>query len=212
MIGAILALIIIARSLVPVAGVFFLGWPADRVLVLFFTDTMMGFAALSLAMAFSSSGSGKTKSGGRVRRVVGGLVGTLFLLGIVAIPLGAPLVIMLANSEFSIVLTLHDWSFQHSLEIQAMASALWCGSLIWQLRTRTPEDLGFGALFTLILLRWLILAGVAFSGLPLLLGRGGPYLLVVVFVAAVLLSEINPVRFLRLMPGKRRASRAPGRP
>ena len=205
MIGAALALVLIVRSCVPAVGVLFLGWPADRVLVLFFLDTVLGIGALAAAMTITSALGDKGKGRSRVVSVIRALVGSVVLIAFIAIPLGAPLLLMLSNTDFSLALMLHDWSFQHSLEIQALASFGWCATLVWRLRSESQEQIGIAPLFGLVLLRWLILVGLAFTGLPMMLGRYGPHLLVVVFVAAMVVSEINPLRFLSLMPAASRA-------
>jgi hypothetical protein len=205
MIGVLLFLVILARSLVPAVGVLFLGWPADQVLVLFYLDTVLGIGAVMVALVYSMS---REKAGAgwlaRAKNLAGGIVGTLILLAFLAIFLGVPLVFMLANTDFSIAITLHNWSFQRSLELQALASAIWCATLLFQLRTQTPDELGFKALAGLIFFRWLIVVGVAFTGFPSLLGRFGPYFLILVYVGAAVFSEINPTRFLELMPGDKR--------
>lgn len=210
MIGLLLVLILVARSLVPAVGVFFLGWEPERVLLLFFLDTMLGLGTAILALALSASKPAPGAGGSSFSRMASALkilVGTLILLVFLAIPLGGALVFILAGSDFSIVLTLHDWSFQRSLELQALASLAGGALLFWKLRTRTPDEAGIKPLFGLILLRWLILVAVTYTGIPAMMGRGGPYFLVLVYCAAMIFSEIDPGRFARLLPSGRAPSR-----
>jgi hypothetical protein len=211
MIGAALLIILIIRSLVPAYGVLFLDWQPGRVLILFFLDTILGVGALVFPLIlFSSRQTAKSGGSSQIRAYLGAVVGTAILLAVLSIPLGGPLIFMLANTDFSLELTLRDWSFQRSLELQALASLWWCGTLLWRLRAQTPEELGFKPLFGLIVLRWLLLVGITFTGLPAMMGRGGPYFLVIVYCGAMILSEVNPRLFMDWMTGLQGRPRRPG--
>lgn len=208
MIAAALIVILVVRSLVPAVGVLFLGWPPSSVLLLCFLDTMLGIGAVVVALAlFASRDAAKGGMISRLRALLGAVVGAAFVVVLLAIPLGGALVFMLANTDFSVELTLRDWSFQRAVGLQALASIWWCGTLVWQLRTRTLEEVGVKPLFGLIVLRWIVLVAITYTGLPAMLGRGGPYLLVVVYTGTMIFSELNPGRFLKLMSSGR-----PGRP
>ena len=56
---------LVARNLVPVAGVLFLGWSAPDLLVLYFVDTVLAIASLLLLVAVCLTGIGPVK---RTRR------------------------------------------------------------------------------------------------------------------------------------------------
>lgn len=207
MIPLALIVILVVRSLVPAAGVLFFHWDPGRVLVLCFTDTMIGIAALVAALSVSWSRSPASSAVPGVlpgaRKILGAVVGAVILVGFLAIPLGMPLVFMLQGTGFMPWLTLTDPQFRLSIGLQALASGWWCIVLLGRLRTQTPEQLGVKETFGLILCRWGVLIVVTYTGIPALFGRFGPYLLVVLYAGALMVSELNPRGFLRLFSSGR---------
>jgi hypothetical protein len=200
-----LVALMIARSLVPVAGVLFFGWSPDRVLLLCFADTMLTIGAMITALVLTQA---RTEAAAgpvaRSKAFLGGFVGGAFFTGLLAIPLGLPLFFMLGDTKYFLWLTLTDPSFRLPLALQTLAACWWGAVVIRQLRTQTPEQTGVKPLFTLTLLRWIVLVGVAYTGIPMMLGRAGPYFLVAVYSATMIASELNPRRFLRIMPSRGR--------
>ena len=185
---AVLA-IVVARCLMPAMGVLFLHWDPARVLVMCFLDTVLSLVILLVAFVYSSSKS------------VAATVATgVFLIGGLAVPLAIPLFFMLAPAGFSLTRALADPAFRMTAVIQALMTAGWAASIVLQLRTRTPEQLGARPLLRLIFLRWAVLIVLTFTGIPWMLGTGGPYLLVIAYAGALVFSELNPRRFLRLLP------------
>ena len=55
----------VARNLVPLGGILFLGWSAPTVLVLYFADTMFAIAVMFAGLAHSSCRRRKTTAGRR---------------------------------------------------------------------------------------------------------------------------------------------------
>ncbi len=201
MISLVLLLVLIVRSLIPVAGVLFFHGDPVRVLLLCFTDTLLSLAALILPTVGSwtvtvSPGARRRASPRRAR--LGAIVGSLFFVAVLGIFLGFPLIFMLLPADVYLWFTVTDPQFELAVGLQALAAA-WTGVILaFQLRTRTLEDVGVKQGFVLILCRWFLLVAVTYTGLPSLLGRGGPYLLVILYAAGVIVSELNPRGFLRL--------------
>ena len=207
MLSLLLFAVVVARSAIPAVGVLFLGWDPGRVLLILFLDTMLSIGAVVVAVAFFF----QRKDGRGFRAAAGSFLGSVlaaaFLVAVMSVPLGGVLIFALAGTDFSLRLTLADPQFQRSVEIQALVSAAWGAVFLWQLRRRTPEDLGLKTVFSLTLLRWVVVIFVTYTGLPRLFGRFGPHLLVVVYTAALLFSEIDPDRFLRLLPEREKSRR-----
>ena len=199
---ALLALMIV-RSLVPVAGVLFFGWSPDRVLLLCFADTMLSIGALITALVLAGA---RTQSAAgaaaRSKALLGGILGAAFFTCLLALPLGLPLFFMLGEAKYFLWWTVTDPAFRLPLLLQALAACWWGGVLLRQLRTQTAEEAGVLPRFSLTLLRWFVLIMVAYTGIPMMLGRFGPYLLVVVYAATMIASELDPRRFLRILPGR----------
>ncbi len=202
MISLALLVVVVARCLMPAIGVLFLGWDPGNVLLILFADTMLALGMLIVAIAFSLSRQGADGAAvPAAKALVGSVFAAAFLVAILSIPLGGVLIFALAGTGFSLRMTWADPQFQRSLEIQALLSIAWGVTLLWQLRRRTPEQVGLKPLFGLTLLRWVAVIFVTYTGLPRLFGRFGPHLLVVVYAAAMVFSELNPGRFLALFPG-----------
>jgi hypothetical protein len=200
-----LAALMIARCAVPVAGVLFFGWSPDRVLLLCFADTMLTIGAMITVLVLTQARTGVAAGiVARSKAFLGGFIGAAFFTLILAVPLGFPLFFMLGDTKYFLWWTLTDPAFLVPLGLQALAACWWGAVLIRQLRTKAPEEAGLKPLFTLALLRWMVLIGVAYTGIPMMLGRAGPYLLVAVYAAILIVSESNPRRFLRILPNPER--------
>ncbi|MGH9442899.1 MAG: hypothetical protein ACRD16_11560, partial [Thermoanaerobaculia bacterium] len=176
MISLALLAVVIARSLMPAIGVLFLGWEPGRVLLILFLDTMLAIGMVIVALTyFFSRTTGGGSLGARAKALISAVVAAVFLVAFLSIPLGIPLIFMLADTGFSLRLTWADPQFQRAAEIQALITAAWGIPLIWQLRKKTPEELGLKPLFAMNFLRWLVLIFVTFTGLPRMLGAYGPH-------------------------------------
>src|SRR5687768_16388852 len=90
---------IIARNIVPLAGIVFLGWSAQNVLIVYFADTMLTvgviFAGVLRKFAPPIEDDGLAA---RLNGEAGMIGGGAFLMVAVAIPLGLPLLFMLGGS------------------------------------------------------------------------------------------------------------------
>ena len=190
---------IVARNAVPMIGILFLHWSASNVLILYFLDTMLSMAVLfaGLAKSFSTPVEGVAA---RIRQEFGFLFVALLVSAFLALPLGMPVGIALATTDFSLAFTLADHSLRAGLLVQS-AFALWSYvALRRALESHSPAELKLKQRFGLVLLRWVAVLMVAYFG-AVALGNFGLFLLVAAYVVASIFAEIAPERFLRAMPG-----------
>jgi hypothetical protein len=202
---------IVARNIVPLAGILFLGWSAQNVLIVYFVDTLLAMAVLfagvlrKLAPPIEDDGWA-ARINGEFGMVGGGVFVALFM----AIPLGLPMLFMMGWRA--------DWAALAG-DRQLHVGLLWqCAAAVWSyvglyraLRTATPEALRLKRRFALVFLRWMALVIVAYSPLPLVLGSHGPLVFVAIYVAISVWAEIAPDHFLRLMPGGAEDAEPPAR-
>ncbi|MCC6195249.1 MAG: hypothetical protein IT518_12335 [Burkholderiales bacterium] len=192
----------VARNLVPLGGILFLGWSADNVLLLYLVDTMlaMGVMFAGLARHFAPP-TNQPGMAARISAEFGYVAVALFLAAFISIPLGMPVYIILAASDVSVSELFSDPAFRGGLVMQAIA-AFWSGwSLYRALATHTPEELRLKRRFSLVFLRWVAVLMVAFSGFVLVLGKFASFVLVAVYAAASIMIDVAPDKFLRAMPG-----------
>lgn len=191
----------IARNIVPVVGIVAFGWPAFNVLALYFVDTMLAIALLC-ALVGRTFVAEEPGAGAGLQAEASSLAAGLFIAAFVAVPLGIPLIFMANGSFDTIAGTLQDRSFWIGVAIQA-AFALWTW---WGMRHAlalgaTRDSLRLKRQFALVFLRWVAVLAVVYFGVAQLLGRFAPVLFVIVYVAASIVIDVAPDRFLRAMPG-----------
>lgn len=193
---------VVIRNIVPVAGIVLFHWSAPNILILYFVDSMLSIAVLAAGLMRSFFPPPVDEGwAARVNAEVGYVGGGLLVVAAIAIPLGVPLIFMVAESEFSWRTLLSDPSFCSGLVLQAIAAFWSCRSLYEALRTHTPEQLHVKRQFAFLMLRWVAVLMTMYMGLPLMLGRFAPLFFVAVYVAVSIWIEIAPERFLRAMPG-----------
>lgn len=193
---------VVLRNIVPVCGMLFLGWPPGNLILLYFADTMLSLCMMIAAlMFFFIPVSDAEGIGARLNALVGPFAGAALTTLILAVPLGIPVIFMLADTGFSLLKTLSDPGFQAALGAQFFASIMTFRTLYGLLRTHTPEQIDLKKRFGLIFVRWFGLIMITFTGLPQMFGAIGPYLLVIVYAGLTIWSELLPDRFLKAMPG-----------
>ena len=192
---------VIARNIVPVAGIALLGWNAQNVLFVYFVDTLLTlgvlFAGVLRHIAPPIENDGWAA---RVNGEVGMIGGAVFLMIVIAVPLGVPLLFMLGG-RFDWRAILNDSSLQIGLLWQCVAAFWSYVALYGALRHATPDQLRLKRRFALVLLRWMALVAVAFFGVGFVLGRYSALFFVAIYVGVSIWAEIAPDKFLRAMPG-----------
>lgn len=189
---------ITARNIVPLAGILFLGWNAQNILILYFVDTLLSFAVLCAGVARKFAPPITTDGwAARANGEVGMVCAGVFIALVMAVPLGVPLIFMLGGRiAWS---AMFDPSFTAGLVWQIIA-ALWSYLGLYRaLQHASVEQLQLKRRFSLVFLRWFALILVALSPLGVILG-GSAIPFVALYIAVTIFAEIAPDRFLRLMP------------
>ncbi len=192
---------IIARNIVPLAGIVFLGWSAQNVLIIYFADTMLTMAVIFAGVLRKFAPPIEDDGwAARLNGEVGMIGGGVFLMIAVAVPLGLPLLFMLGGN-FDLRALLDDRRLLGGLAWQCVA-ALWSYLALYRaLRNATPEQLQLKRRFALVLLRWMALVMVAYLGIGFLAGRFAALIFVAIYIGVSIWAELAPDRFLRAMPG-----------
>ncbi|MEP7062538.1 MAG: hypothetical protein ABI881_09065 [Betaproteobacteria bacterium] len=193
---------VIVRNAVPVVGILVFGWQAFNVLALYFIDTLLMIGTLCAGLARAFLPVDKDSLAGRANTEFGFIGAGIMIAGMMAIPLGVPLLFMVNGDIATIKATFTDRGFYIGVAIQA-AMALW---MYLGLRRAidagsTPGSLRLKRRFALIFLRWIVVLMVVYTGIGLVFGRFAALLFVVVYVIATVVAELAPDRFLRALPG-----------
>ena len=193
---------IVARNIVPVAGILVFDWSAANVLVLYFTDTLLAMAVIFAGLMRHMLPPPVDEGWAARTNAEVGYVGAAFLItAMLAIPLGVSLIFMLDPGNVDWRAMLADPAFCGGLVMQAIA-AFWSGADLYRaLRTHTPEQLRMRRRFALVFLRWMVLLMTTYSGIFAFLGDYSALFFVAVYAATSMAIEIAPDRFLRAMPG-----------
>lgn len=187
---------VIARNAIPVIGVLFLGWAALNLVILYFFDTLGGMWALIAALLTQFFGGWTTlpwKT--RFTNLLWVLGLSLFLIAFFAIPLGMPVFILLMMQDWDWRAALHDEGFLFGL-VSIVFLAL-VGMLRHALRFhQTPADEKWTRnTFGLLFLRWVVMIVLIFIFAGMLLPFA-PILLVILYAALMVISELYPEQFL----------------
>jgi hypothetical protein len=192
---------VVARNLVPLAGILLFGWSATSILLLYFVDTLLALAVILAGVLRHLSPVPEDDGwAARLNGEAGTVAGGLFAAAFLAVPLGVPLVFMLDGMP-NLRQVFADPGFRAGLVGQVVAAGWSYLGLYRALRTATPNQLRLRQRFGLVLLRWLALLPVAYLGVGLAAGRHAALLFVAVYTVLMIWSELMPDRFLRAMPG-----------
>jgi Family of unknown function (DUF6498) len=193
----------VARNIVPLVGILAFHWSAGNVLILYFVDTMLSISVL-IAGLMSKFAPAPDDDGvaGWINAQAGYVAAALFFSAFAAIPLGAPVGIMLAASDFSFRGAFNDHSLRVGVLVQS-AVALWSYIGLYRaLRTHAPEELHLRPRFALVFMRWVVVIMATYFILDILPPSEPVLLLLVVaYIGGSIFAEISPDRFLRAMPG-----------
>jgi hypothetical protein len=193
---------VVARNIVPLVGILAFHWSTGNVLLLYLLDTLLAMAVIIAGLMSSFSPPPEEGVGGKINAEAGYVLGGLFVAAFLGIPLGAPIGIMLAASDFSFRMAFYDSSLRTGALIQAVL-ALWSYVGLYRaLRTHSPTQLKLRPRFALVFMRWVVVIMATYFIVEVLPPSEVVLLLLVVaYVAASIYAEIAPDRFLRAMPG-----------
>lgn len=132
----------IVRNLVPLGGIVFLGWSSPSVLILYFVDTLLAMAVmLAGLMRYFLPPPSDEAWAARANAEAGYVGAALGAVAFLAIPLGVPLIFMLAGSDVSVRALLVDPAFRAGLVLQGIAAFWSCNALYRALHRHTPDEL-----------------------------------------------------------------------
>ncbi len=192
---------IVARNVTPLVGILFFDWSASNVLILYFIDTMLSMLVIFAGLAKSFSPPVADGIGGRIKTGLTVAVVAVFLTAFIAIPLGGPIGIVLASTDFSWRFAFYDHSLRLGILAQCIIAFGSYFELYRALATHTPEQLQLKKRFGLVLMRWVAVMAVCYVGIGYL-GDFGVLLLVAAYIGASIVAEIAPDRLLRGTPGE----------
>ena len=190
---------VVARNAVPLVGILFYGWSAVNVVVLYSLDTLLSLGVIFAVLARALSPANDTVAA-RVRVEITCAAAALFLCAVVAVPLGVPVGIVLATSDFSFTAGFRDHSLRIGAFVQCAIAAWSYVDLRLALGSRSLSDLKLKQRFGLILMRWAAVLGGCYIGLSFGPNRAVLLLLVAIYVAVSIVGEIAPSRLLRGTP------------
>jgi Family of unknown function (DUF6498) len=205
---------LVTRNLVPVIGVLLLGWSAANLLVLYYLDTMFALAVVVLLVAGHVTGLGKPGQRGRAIKSpfdwMRASLGALMAAVLICLPLGVPLVFVLADFNWSMSAALADRGFLMGLAMQVVGSVIGCVQAHRDLLARQDDERVLKHRAAFIVARWLVIVIAGTIGIFGLLGPWiGGTLLVLVYAGASVYFEMVPEGALRwLNPKEARADAA----
>jgi len=197
---------LIARNLMPVAGVLFLGWSASNMMILYYADTVLELAVVVLLVARHVTGLGRP--GERTRELNGPLdwvragIGSLFGATLIGLPLGVPLFIMLATLGWTWT-DLADRGFLTALAVQIAGSLAAAFQVHRDLLERSDDERVLKHRAAFIVARWAV---VIVAAIMVPIGILGPWLggalLVLVYAGGTAYFELFPGRALQWLNPK----------
>lgn len=189
---------VILRNAIPLVGIFFLGWSAQNLIVLYFADTLGAMWALVTGLALNFP-EAKAQTGFFERLNAWGtmlFVGA-FLIAFMAIPLGMPLFIYLMLVQWDWRAALSDTEFVFGIVLIVVLSLVGMLRHYQIIERLTPDGSNVKHDFGILMTRWVIVLILIYL-MGFVLGEWGAYVMVLGYLAATVASEIMPERFVNL--------------
>ena len=187
---------LITRNLAPVFGVLLLGWSAPNLLALYFIDTLLAFGAVLLLVMghVTGLGAGRDRPDSPLQWLHAGAA-TLFVLPLLAIPLGMPLYFLFLEFGVSLRAMLSDTSFIYGVWAQVLFSVHGTLAAHRGFSQRGNAETVLKRRSQFILARWMAVIFVSMTGFVPLLGPliGGVVMLLVYAMASIYL-DLFPER------------------
>lgn len=190
---------VILRNAIPIIGVFFLGWSAVNLIVLYFVDTLGAMWALimGLGLNFPEVRAASNWST-RIGQYVMMLFVASFLVAFLAIPLGMPLFIYLMASDWDIQAAFAEQGFIFGVISIGALSLVGMLRHYQHIRQVTPDDASVKRDFGILMTRWIIVLIVIYM-LGFFLGPWGAYVMVLAYAGATVAMELYPKWFSELI-------------
>lgn len=190
---------VILRNAIPIIGVFFLGWSADNLIVLYFVDTLGAMWALIMGLALNfPEVQAATNWSTRLGQYAMMFFVASFLVAFLAIPLGMPLFIFLMATQWNIGSAFGDQGFIFGVVSIGALSLVGMLRHYQNIRRVSPEDPSVKRDFGILMTRWVIVLIVIYM-IGFLLGPWGAYVMVIAYAAGTVAMELYPQWFSRLI-------------
>ena len=197
---------VIARTLVPIAGVLVLHWSAANLLIVYFADTLAAFFAVSMLAAGRLSANETPSGPAWYQRLVTGArlasSGAMVTLMVGLVPFGF-LVFMLLMQDFVWQFALQDRDLWIGVALQFCAAVTLLLREYRHIEAASDADRIIRARFGLVFIRWVIVCMVFFAAAELLQPRRGGilatsfgFVLVLAYAVATIVMELQPQRLL----------------
>lgn len=202
---------VIIRNGISVIGVLWLGWSAERMVLLYFVDTMAGIWAVLTAIVYLLSNGASANWGDKLYNGGNAALGALFIVALVGVPLGLPLLFMVQWNWQSLWQLLETSSFLNA------ALGIGITNLVLSIRLYFKE-INSKAIYTfqspinrhfaILLTRWAFLVFSIYAA-STFLGNATKYVCVVIYAVSTIYSELFPSQFANLLPAKQAQVRRP---
>jgi hypothetical protein len=191
-----------ARNLLALVGLAVLGWPAASILLLYFFDTLGALWAIFAGLMFAYFDNGKNSLGDRLYVWGSALALGGFLAAFLAIPLGIPVYVLLLNSGVTWQETAAQPGFGPA--VLGIVGLALVGTIAWSLPLMDTDAAQGGrrarAEFGLVFGRWALVVA-AMMAFGAFLGAVGAVLVIILYMALLVYTELYPERFLRWFEG-----------
>lgn len=195
---------VVIRNGISIVGVLFLGWSAERMALLYFADTLAGIGAVLAAILFVQLTNDAASWGDRLYNALSAALGALFVVAIIALPLGLPLLFMIHWEWKIVTIIIEQPDFINALLGIIITNVLLSVCLYYQevvnenaFTFQSPVNRHFAILFS----RWIILIIFIYLS-SLFLGDFTKYLCIIIYAVTTIYSELFPDKFANLIPPK----------
>jgi hypothetical protein len=200
---------LLAAHLAPVAAMLFLGQSGREILLLLAVDTALTICVLTW-LVIEHITEADSKTAGLMRALTHGgaalVVGAFF-----SIVLVVPIAFVALGDGGHLDALLASQGFQAALAMQVVGSAWALVSMHRELVARDDDETYLSTRFKFVVARWVVVLGLAFSGLASLLGPAlGAALLVLAYCGAGIWFGLDPARAHRLFHPDKDKGSAPG--
>ena len=194
-----MSLYLISRNLVPAIGVLFLGWSAAQQLLLYFIDTLLGLGVVcALIFQILFPVESENNLAGRINAAGGIFGGAVLIVAFMAIPLGVPLIFILGPGGFPFFELLQR-PFLVALAAHFALALLTFAAIFREMPAVKDPGPALKRQFGWILMRWVVVVVIIFTGIPMLLGHFGGLLVVIAYAAFGIAGDLAPRALARIL-------------
>lgn len=185
----------VLRNGVAIAGVLLLGWSAPELAILYFADTLAAIWGIFTAMMYAMLRSEKQSAFDLAYSWLTALALSAVTALMIAVPLGMPVVLVVASSSWNLLAALEMQGFRLALVSVVLVGIV--GAIFRSFRA-AAGDAGLHAMkweFTLVFGRWFVVIAVMYT-VGFLFLRGAAVVMVIVYAVTSVVAELYPRRFV----------------